>query len=179
MARGILEIYLKIRGASCKYVGCGLILEKMRGLSAKCRVLWTAPARYTMDRRPLLRTGANRSSASGRSDARELRPKGGGGEGRVGELNDGVTASREVVEGHLTGAGALAWMGGGQGTARAQPWLGWESSPRAGRPFIGRRRGEGGRVPSMAGVEGASMPPDSRRWLPGIEEEEGCCLMGK
>jgi hypothetical protein len=34
-------------------------------------------------------------------------------------------------------------------------------------------------VPSMAGVDGASMPPDSRRWLPGIEEEEGCCLMGK
>jgi hypothetical protein len=154
MARGILEIYLKIRGASCKYVGCGLILEKMRGLSAKCRVLWTAPARYTMDRRPLLRTGANRSSASGRSDARELRPKGGGGEGRVGELNDGVTASREVVEGHLTGARALARMGGGQGTARAKRWSAggvgvfteggaafYRAEARRGRPgaFNGRR----------------------------------------
>jgi hypothetical protein len=32
-----LEIFLKIRGASCKYVGCRLILEKTRGLSAKCR----------------------------------------------------------------------------------------------------------------------------------------------
>jgi hypothetical protein len=32
-----LEIFLKIRGASCKYVVWGLILEKMRGLSAKCR----------------------------------------------------------------------------------------------------------------------------------------------
>jgi hypothetical protein len=30
-----LEIFMKIRGASYKYVGCGLILEKMRGLSAK------------------------------------------------------------------------------------------------------------------------------------------------
>jgi hypothetical protein len=32
-----LELCLKIPWASCKYVGCGLILEKMRGLSAKCR----------------------------------------------------------------------------------------------------------------------------------------------
>jgi hypothetical protein len=31
-----LEIFLKIRGASCKCVGCGLILENMRGLSAEC-----------------------------------------------------------------------------------------------------------------------------------------------
>jgi hypothetical protein len=36
----------------------------------------------------------------------------------------------------------------------------WVSSPRAGQPFIWRRRGRGGRVPSMAGVEEASMPPD-------------------
>jgi hypothetical protein len=32
-----LEIFLKIRGASCKNVGRMLILEKMRGLSAKCQ----------------------------------------------------------------------------------------------------------------------------------------------
>jgi hypothetical protein len=32
-----LEIFWKIQGASCKYVGCGLVLEKMRGLSAKCQ----------------------------------------------------------------------------------------------------------------------------------------------
>jgi hypothetical protein len=32
-----LELFLKIRGASCKYMGCELILEKMRGLSAKYR----------------------------------------------------------------------------------------------------------------------------------------------
>jgi hypothetical protein len=30
-----LELFLKIRGASCKYVGYRLILEKMSGLSAK------------------------------------------------------------------------------------------------------------------------------------------------
>jgi hypothetical protein len=33
---------------------------------------WTAPARFTMDRRPLPLSGARRSSASGRSGAREL-----------------------------------------------------------------------------------------------------------
>jgi hypothetical protein len=31
-----LEIFLKIRGASYKCVGCGLIFKKMRCLSAKC-----------------------------------------------------------------------------------------------------------------------------------------------
>jgi hypothetical protein len=30
----------------------------------------------------------------------------------------------------------------------------------AGRPFIERRRGEGGWMPSIAGVEGGSMLPD-------------------
>jgi hypothetical protein len=30
-----LELFLRIRGASYKYVGCRLILEKMMGLSAK------------------------------------------------------------------------------------------------------------------------------------------------
>jgi hypothetical protein len=55
----------------------------------------------------------------------------------------------------------------------------WGSSPRARQPFIGRRRGEGGRVPSIAGVEGASMPLDWRHRLPGIEEGEGRSLMFK
>jgi hypothetical protein len=86
-----LEIFLKIRGTSCKYVGCGLILEKMRGLSAKCQkwdfpgiILlkknpwtksmdwWTVPARSTTDGRPLPHVGAHQSSASGRSGDREL-----------------------------------------------------------------------------------------------------------
>jgi hypothetical protein len=139
VARAFLELFLKIRGASCKYVGCGLIFEKMRGLSAKCREWnfpgimllkenlwtkstdrWTTPARSTMDRRPLLHAGAHRSSASGRSGARELRPRGGGGEGWADEFNDGVTMGREVVEGHVTGDGASARKGGGEGTVRAK-----------------------------------------------------------
>jgi hypothetical protein len=105
---------------------CGLISKKSRGLSAKCPKLdflgivflkenpwtestspWTAPARSTMDRRPLPRSGARRSSASGRSGARELRPRGGGEEGRVGEPNGGVAAAQEAVEGRLTGGGSF------------------------------------------------------------------------
>jgi hypothetical protein len=64
-----------------------------------------------MDWRPLPLSGARRSSASGRSGARELRPKGGRGEGRAGELNGGVAFAREVVEGRLTGDGKLGSEG--------------------------------------------------------------------
>jgi hypothetical protein len=81
---------------------------------------WTAPTRSTMDLQPLPCSGAHRSSASGRSGARELRPRGGGGERRAGEFNDGVAAVREVVEGRLTGGGASARNGGGGGTLRAK-----------------------------------------------------------
>jgi hypothetical protein len=73
-----------------------------------------------MDRRPLLHPGTHRSSASGRSGARELRPRGGGGEGWAGEFNDGVTAGREAVEGRLTGSRASAQKGGSEGTMRAK-----------------------------------------------------------
>jgi hypothetical protein len=46
--------------------------------------------------------------------------KGWGGEGRAGEFNDGVAAVREAVEGRLTGGGASAQKGGGEGTLRAK-----------------------------------------------------------
>jgi hypothetical protein len=81
---------------------------------------WTTPARSTMDRLPLSCTVAHRSSASGRSGARELRPRGGGGEGWLGEFNDGVAAGREAVEGCLTSGEASARKGNSEGTVRAK-----------------------------------------------------------
>jgi hypothetical protein len=95
-ARDLFVIIFQIPGSDCKFMDYGLISKKPRGLSAKClkldfpgivfltenpwtksTSLWTAPVWSTVDRRPLLRSGARRSSASGRSGARELRPRGG------------------------------------------------------------------------------------------------------
>jgi hypothetical protein len=73
-----------------------------------------------MDRPPLPTGGAHQSSASGHSGARELRPRGGREDGRAGELNGGVVAAREVVEGHLTSGRASAQKGNGKGVLRAK-----------------------------------------------------------
>jgi hypothetical protein len=89
--------------------------EKIRGLSP--RGCGLQGDRSTMDRRPLPRAGAHQSSTSGFSGAQELRPRGGGGEGRAGELNGGVTAGREAVEGRLTSG---VRFGNGGDSARAQ-----------------------------------------------------------
>jgi hypothetical protein len=133
-ARDLFGIIFQFRGPNYKIRDYGMILEKLRGLSAKCWKLefpgivflkenpwtkstssWNAPARSTVDRWPLPRSGAHRSSASGRSDARELRPRGGGGKRWAGEFNDGVATAREAVERHLTDGGASAWKGDNEG----------------------------------------------------------------
>jgi hypothetical protein len=122
-ARDLFGIIFQIPGSDCKFMDYGLILKKLRGLSAKCPKLdfpgivflkenpWTVPTRSTVDRWPLPRSGARWSSASGRSGARELRLRGGGGEGLVGKPNGGVAAAREAVEGRLTNGGSFGLEG--------------------------------------------------------------------
>jgi hypothetical protein len=138
-ARDLFGIIFQFRGPNCKIKDCRLILEKLRGLSAKCQKLefpeivflkenpwtestssWTASAWSTVDRRPLPCSRAHQSSASDRSSARELRLRGGGGERWAGEFNDWVAAAREAVERCLTGGGASAQNGDGEGALRAK-----------------------------------------------------------
>jgi hypothetical protein len=123
-ARELFLNIFQIHRSDCKFMDCGLIPKKPRGLSAKCPKLdfpgivflkenpwtestspWTASVRSTVDRWPLPRSGAHRSSASGRSGARELRTRGGGEEGWAGKLNGRVAAARDAVEERLTGNG--------------------------------------------------------------------------
>jgi hypothetical protein len=127
-----LELFFKFQGPNCKIRHYGLILKKMRGLSAKCQkkefpgiILlkknpwtkstspWTAPARSTVDWQPLPRSGAHRSLGSGHSGAQGHRGWGGGRGVGVGEPIKGLTG----------GWAAARWSGDG-GKRRRQSVLG-------------------------------------------------------
>jgi hypothetical protein len=120
-------------------VDCGLILEKMRGLCAKCREMGIS-RNYFVKEKPVdqvhgcvdhagpVHHGPAAIAACGSSPELGLRPlrcpraktKVRGGEGRACELNDGVAAGREVVEGRLTCGGASVQKGSVDGTVRAK-----------------------------------------------------------
>jgi hypothetical protein len=108
-----LELFFKYQAPNQKIRDCGLILEKMRGLSAKCQKMgfpgiilltknpwtkstspWTTPARSTTDRRPWPTSGAHQSTASGHSGAQDRRGRGGGRGVGVGEPVQGLTGGR-------------------------------------------------------------------------------------
>jgi hypothetical protein len=83
--RVFLEIFLKIWGASYNYVGCGLILEKMRGLSVKCREMGFSRNYFveenpvdqvhrSMDRAGPVHHGPAANAARGSSPELGLRP---------------------------------------------------------------------------------------------------------
>jgi hypothetical protein len=81
--------------------------------------------------------------------------------GHHGESNLANTEAWKAARRWHTDSGTSTRKGGGVGTVRAtrRSVGSVGSSPRVGRPFIWRRRGGGGQVPSMAGVEGPSMLP--------------------
>jgi hypothetical protein len=112
----------------------GIILLK-KNLWTKSTDRWTAPARSTMDRRPLPCAGAHRSSASGCSSLPAL-----GDDSRVGGvghggLGPGLTGAQEVVEWRRDGGEGGGGDGLSTGSLRA-----WREG-KEGRGRIGDERG--------------------------------------
>jgi hypothetical protein len=109
VARGIFGNIFENSRASCKYVGCGLILENMRGLSAKFREMGFSRNYFVEDKsvdqvhKSVDHTGpvhhgsmtivAHGSSASGRSSSLALSDDNRGGGVGHGGLGPGLTGA--------------------------------------------------------------------------------------
>jgi hypothetical protein len=122
-----LEIFLKIRGASCKYVGRGLILEKMWGLNAKCQEMGFSRNYFveekamdqvhgSMDRANPVHHGSAAIAVCGSSPELGLRPlqcsraptKGQGRKREARGPDSGLTGARKAAERrHDDGGGAI------------------------------------------------------------------------
>jgi hypothetical protein len=124
-----LELFFKFQGHNYKIRDCGMILEKMRGLGAKCQKMefpgiillkknpWTksmspltVPARSTMDRRPWPASGAHRSSASGHCGAQGHQGRGRGQGVGVGEPVKGLTGGRVAARWPGDGVKRRWWL---------------------------------------------------------------------
>jgi hypothetical protein len=130
---------------------------------------WIAPARSTVDRRPLLLSGAHRSSASGRSSARELRPRAGKREGGPANSMAGLPRLGSWWKSVSLATETLSRKDDGEGAVRAK------------REGIG---GVGGFTEGGVGFYRAEARPcvfngrHRRRRLPVIEEGETTSING-
>jgi hypothetical protein len=145
-----LELFFKFQGPNYKIRDCELILNKMRGRTAKCwkkefpgiillkknpwtksTSPWIAPARSTVDRWPLPRSGAHQSSGSGHSVAQGRR-----GRGERWGVRVGVGVG-EPVKGVTRGRAAVRWRGNG-GKRRCRLVLGEVGVADSGASKLGR-----------------------------------------
>jgi hypothetical protein len=145
-----LELFLKIRGASCKYVGSGLILEMMRGLSAKCREMGFS-RNYFIEEKPVDQVHGlvDRTGPSGCSGAREIRPRGEAGREKHRGPGSGLTEARNAVKAVMEERSARARSG--RGERGRSGGAGAVGGADVGRPFIGSKRERGGRASERNG----------------------------
>jgi hypothetical protein len=93
-----------------------------------------------------------------------------------GEYDLANTDAWKAARGRLTGGRVSARKGSGEGMVRAKRRSAGGVgvvTVGGGQPLIGWRRGGGGRVPSMAGVEGASMPRIEGTGYRGLKRGKG------
>jgi hypothetical protein len=187
VARVVFGNIFENKGPSWKFVDCGWNISA-RDLfpNRKCCGLgpWSmdrVSGRFTVDQGHDHGGELTEAPIPGR-----LRPWGpdarwGKGRGRYGDSISPITEAWEVMRGRHTGGDASAKDGNGAGTVgnRRRRVGGVVCFTGVGTPFyrVEARRGAG--VPSMAGVEGASMPPDLKASVIGEMKREGAVSWGK